>query len=251
MPRQSKGTQLKYQRIADALKADVESGRYGPGDRLPGENELMEQHGVARMTARHALGVLRSEGIVEARKGAGVFVRSFRPLRRSGIRRLAGEQWAAGRSVWSADLGDQRVLTVDRVVVEEAPASARVAGLLGVPAGQPVWERRRRYVLDGKPVLLAGSRFPAELVRDTAVVRPDPGPGGVYARLGELGHAPTRFREEITARTPTAAEAAELSRPSTVILITRTAFTATGTVVEVNDMVLDAASYILEYEFDA
>lgn len=36
-----------------------------------------------------------------------------------------------------------------------------------------------------------------------------------------------------------------------VILICRTAFAADGAAVEVNDMVLDSASYILEYGFDA
>lgn len=64
----------KYQRIADSLREAIQSGEYGPGDRLPGENDLMGTYGVARMTARQALGVLRDEGIAESRKGAGVFV---------------------------------------------------------------------------------------------------------------------------------------------------------------------------------
>ena len=64
----------KYQRIANGLREQIGAGRYGPGDRLPGENELMAEHQVARMTARQALGLLQAEGIAEARKGAGVFV---------------------------------------------------------------------------------------------------------------------------------------------------------------------------------
>lgn len=56
----------------------------------------MATHDVARMTARQALGVLQTEGIAESRKGAGVFVRAFRPLRRRGIQRLAQEQWGPG-----------------------------------------------------------------------------------------------------------------------------------------------------------
>ncbi|MEU9172319.1 hypothetical protein AB0D34_31790 [Streptomyces sp. NPDC048420] len=36
-----------------------------------------------------------------------------------------------------------------------------------------------------------------------------------------------------------------------VVLVVRTAFDADGAAVEVNDMVLDASAYILEYEFDS
>src|SRR5690348_10045991 len=107
MSSRDSGRQPKYQRIAAELRAAVEAGRYGPGDRLPGENDLMAAHGVARMTARQALGVLQAEGIAEARKGAGVFVRDFRPVRRRGIERLARARWGEGRSVWSADIGDR------------------------------------------------------------------------------------------------------------------------------------------------
>jgi Bacterial regulatory proteins, gntR family len=41
---------------------------YGPGDRLPGENDLMPRYGVARMTAGQALAVLLNEGIATAAK---------------------------------------------------------------------------------------------------------------------------------------------------------------------------------------
>lgn len=247
------GAKRKYQQIADALKADIEAGRYGPGDRLPGENDLMATYDVARMTARQALGVLRSEGLAEARKGAGVFVRRFRPLRRHGIQRLARDRWGSGRSVWSADLDDERELVVDQLSVTEGQATASVATVLGLTPGDSVWMRSRRFVLDGKPVLLSVSHLPAGLITGSAITRPDSGPGGTYARLAELGHAPARFREEIRSRMPTTAEAQDLGLPSgtPVILICRTAFTGDGTAVEVNEMALDASSYILDYEFDA
>lgn len=55
--------------------------------------------------------------------------------------------------------------------------------------------RRRRFVLDGKPVLLSTSYLPAALVAGSAITQPDTGAGGTYARLAELGAAPVRFRE--------------------------------------------------------
>ncbi|MCM2514071.1 GntR family transcriptional regulator [Streptomyces griseoincarnatus] len=242
----------KYQRIADSLREAIRSGEYGPGDRLPGENDLMAAHGVARMTARQAIGVLRDEGIAEARKGAGVFVRAFRPLRRRGIQRLARDQWGSGRSIWSADI-ESRALEVDQVSVSEETAPAHVSAVLDLAAEDVVCVRRRRFVLDGKPVLLATSYLPLSLVAGSAITQEDTGPGGTYARLAELGYEPVHFREEIRSRMPSPDELTQLSMaPGTpVILICRTAFTDEGRPVEVNEMTLDAASYVLEYDFDA
>ncbi|MBV6701118.1 GntR family transcriptional regulator [Kitasatospora aureofaciens] len=244
--------QPKYQRIADSLRAAIDAGEYRAGDRLPGENDLMDEYGVARMTARQALGVLQSEGIAEARRGAGVFVRDFRPLRRRGIQRLAQGQWGSGRSIWSADI-DKRTLVVDQVSVTQQGAPDHVARVLGVDPGAPMCVRHRRFVLDGKPVLLSTSYLPAGLVAGTAITREDTGPGGTYARLAEIGAKPVHFREEVRSRMPSAEEGTrlELSAGTPVILICRTAFADEGQVVELNEMILDAASYVLEYDFDA
>lgn len=242
------GREPKYRRIAGGLRREIEAGRYGPGDRLPGENELMAEYGVARMTARQALAVLQAEGAVEARKGAGVFVREFRPIRRRGIARLAREQWGGGRSVWEADIGERHL----RVEVAEIVRAQAPAGVAAVLDTAQVWLRRRRFVLEDKPVMLAVSYFPAALVEGTRVTEEDTGPGGVYARLAELGHGPARFREELRSRMPSDAEARELALgPGTpVVLVCRTAFDGDGSPVEVNEMVLDSAAYVLEYDFE-
>jgi DNA-binding GntR family transcriptional regulator len=52
-------------RIADGLP---------PGAPVPSEAQLQQEFGVARTTARRAIGVLRDEGIVHAVPGQGVFV---------------------------------------------------------------------------------------------------------------------------------------------------------------------------------
>ncbi|MEU8520158.1 GntR family transcriptional regulator [Streptomyces sp. NBC_01216] len=252
MTDQDSGRRPKYQRIADELRTAIQSGAFAPGDRLPGENDLMTTYEVARMTARQALSVLRNEGLAEARKGAGVFVRAFRPLRRRGIPRLAQEHWGMGRSVWSADIED-RALLVDQIEVSEATPGARAAAALGLRPDERVCVRSRRFVLDGKPVLLSVSYLPARLTRGTPIASPDTGPGGTYARLAELGHQPVHFREEIRCRMPTADESARLALGfgTPVILIGRTAFAADGVAVELNEMTLDSASYVLEYDFGA
>ncbi|MYT23720.1 UTRA domain-containing protein [Streptomyces sp. SID7760] len=253
MPSGAGGRQPKYQRIAAALKEAIAAGRYGPGDRLPGESELMAAYGVARMTARQAFAVLQAEGLVEARKGAGVFVREFKVgLRRRGIQRLAVEVWGAGGSIWAAD-GRGRDPQVEFLGVCEEPAPAAVAAALGLPMGAVARVRRRRFLLDGKPVMLATSYLDAALTAGTAIAEPDSGPGGIYARLADLGRKPVRFREEVRSRMPTPEEAERLGLKAgtPVVLVCRTAFTADARAVEVNEMTLDASAYVLEYEFDA
>jgi GntR family transcriptional regulator len=101
--------------------------------------------------------------------------------------------------------------------------------------------------------MLATSYLPSTLVEGSAITRIDTGEGGTYARLAELGYAPVHFREEIRSRLPTAAEAVALSMPveRPVLKLCRTAFAADRRVVEVNEMTLDSASYVLDYEFDA
>lgn len=175
-----------------------------------------------------------------------------RPLRRRSIQRLAEGQWESGRSIWAADI-ENRALEVDQVDVSEQSAPELIAGVLGLEPGEAVCVRERRFVLDGKPVLLSTSYLSAALVAGTAITQPDTGPGGSYARLAEIGAGPVHFREEIRSRMPTQAESTRLalSAGTPVILVCRTAYAADGRAVEVNEMVLDAASYVLEYDFDA
>ncbi|QFZ87518.1 FCD domain-containing protein [Variovorax paradoxus] len=69
--------------VADALVAEVRSGRLSEGDRLPTETALATQFGVSRTVVREAVSRLKSLGLVDSRQGSGVFVRAagVEPLR--------------------------------------------------------------------------------------------------------------------------------------------------------------------------
>ncbi|MGW5284685.1 GntR family transcriptional regulator [Streptomyces collinus] len=242
----------KAQQIADELKAAIERGDYGPGDRLPGENALAEQYDVASLTARRALKILRTEGLIETKKGAGARVISFDPIRRRGLQRLAQGHWGSGKSVWAAD--DSRIPDVDQITVTEGVLPPRhISSVLELPPNETVCVRSRRYLMAGRPVMIAESYLPQSLVAGSPITQADTGPGGVYARLRDLGHAPARFREEVRVRMPTAEEATRLAIPTerSVIKLARTAFDSEGRAVEINEMTMDSAAYVLDYEFDA
>ncbi|SIS12275.1 GntR family transcriptional regulator [Williamsia sterculiae] len=63
-------------RLLDALRDDVITGRYPPGYRLV-ERDVAATYGVSRLPAREALQSLRGEGFVEVRKTRGLVVRSW------------------------------------------------------------------------------------------------------------------------------------------------------------------------------
>ena len=58
-----------YERIVAQIEEAVYSGRLKPGERLPGERELMTQFGVGRSTVREALRVLQAAELIRSRPG--------------------------------------------------------------------------------------------------------------------------------------------------------------------------------------
>lgn len=68
----------RYTHIADELRAAIASGRLQPGARLPSERALAEEFEVSRATIVSAFHLLRGEGLIETRHGAGSWV-SRRP----------------------------------------------------------------------------------------------------------------------------------------------------------------------------
>jgi GntR family transcriptional regulator len=63
-----------HRQLAQHLRGAIAQGAYRPGDRLPGEPELAERHGVSRITARQAVMHLAREQLVVRRQGKGTFV---------------------------------------------------------------------------------------------------------------------------------------------------------------------------------
>ena len=49
---------------------------------------------------------------------------------------------------------------------------------------------------------MATSWLPLDLVEGTPIVEANPGPGGIYARLEDMGHHLERFTEDVSAHMP-------------------------------------------------
>ena len=241
-----------FRQIADQLREAIDRGRFKEGEKLPSEAELVEHYGVSRMTVRNSFSVLQGEGLVYAEHGKGVFVRPRPPVRRLASDRFARRHREQGKSAFivEADAAGSHP-KVDSLEVKEEKATQDISARLG--SVRRVLARRRRYLLDGRPVEFATSYLPLDIARGTQIAEPNPGPGGIYARLEELGHHLDHFEEEIRARMPSPSEVKTLHLASgvPVIHLIRTAYDTEKRPVEVCDTVMAADAYVLSYQLPA
>lgn len=242
MPRRADSAAV---RAAEALRERIIGGAYAPGDRMPSATAIAEEFGIDRGTAARVLAELRNAGLIITKPGSGSFVRTFEPILRPFPGRLLA--WREGGVIQDADTG-KRPRTVE-VEIGEVAAPEAVATAFDLAPGDRVLRRSRRFTVEDRPVQLASSFYLPDMVRATPIVYTDTGPGGVYARLAEIGHAPVRFVERLRARMPLPAESTALELPggTPVAAITRTAFDAEDRCVEVTEMILDGSAYELEY----
>jgi GntR family transcriptional regulator len=243
-----------YKQIADHLRAAIVRQRLREGDQLPSETQLMAHYGVARMTARNALRVLQDEGLITAEHGRGVYVRARPPVRRLASDRFAQRHRKEGKSAFTVEAEQTGAEpAVDMIAVSTGAPPAEIADRLNVGEKTKTVIRSRRYLLDGRPVETAVSYIPADLARGTPIADPNPGPGGIYARLEESGHTLERFTEEVSARMPTPDEARVLALPPgvPVFRLVRTAFDTDGRAVELCDTIMASDAYLLAYDLPA
>lgn len=66
--------ELLSQTVEAAIEASIRRGVFGMGDRLPSEMELCGEFGVSRTVMREALRMLSARGLVDIKKGRGIFV---------------------------------------------------------------------------------------------------------------------------------------------------------------------------------
>jgi GntR family uxuAB operon transcriptional repressor len=66
-----------YQEVGAALMEKISAGEFSVGEKLPPEREISETMNVSRSVVREALIMLEIKGIVNVRKGSGVYVRQL------------------------------------------------------------------------------------------------------------------------------------------------------------------------------
>jgi GntR family transcriptional regulator len=77
-----------YRQIVDQVRRRVACGSLAAGHELPSVRALAQAHAINPMTVSKAYSLLETEGLLERRRGMGMFVAAVRPAR-SASRRLA------------------------------------------------------------------------------------------------------------------------------------------------------------------
>ena len=177
-------------RIGEAIGA----GLLAPGDRLPGQVELAETLGVARMTLRQALAVLEDAGLLEVRRGrtGGAFVAADPPP--PALDPPTAEQLRALTDWRRAVSGEAAALAALRRTVSELRALREAAAAVEAAAGDAAAFRRadaRFHVLvaelaRSRRLVAAEVNLQVELGEVLAIT---PGPARAR-RVSQAGHAP-------------------------------------------------------------
>jgi DNA-binding GntR family transcriptional regulator len=249
-----------YLRVLDDLRQRISSGLLEPGARVPSRNAIIARYGVGETAAKHALQVLATEGLIEARPGSGSYVRQP-PVARYlehdrlnypgspfGLEGPADDHAVPPPRAGTATTGQRLSREHQSERVLPPPAIARRLGLR--PGGAAM---RTRYVLSagGAPVQLALSYEPTQLTGGTSVAVPEEGPlagRGVIERMKALGIGVDEVTEDISVRPSLRSEAAVFDIPpgSPVLLVER-AHLAGGRAVETADIVIAADGFRLRY----
>jgi GntR family transcriptional repressor for pyruvate dehydrogenase complex len=177
-------------RIGEAIGA----GLLAPGERLPGQIELAETLGVARMTLRQALAVLEDAGLLEVRRGrtGGAFVAADPPP--PALDPPTAEKLRALTDWRRAISGEAAALAAARRTARELEALRAAMHIVEQAAGGAAGFRRadaRFHVLvaelsRSRRLVAAEANLQVELGEVLAIT---PGPARAR-RVSQAGHEP-------------------------------------------------------------
>ncbi|MEM9098363.1 MAG: phosphonate metabolism transcriptional regulator PhnF [Pseudomonadota bacterium] len=148
------GRKAIWLEIEATLRGEIADGHYRPGDKLPTEAALATRFGVNRHTVRRAVAALQEDQLVQARRGAGVFVMSQPTTYRLGPRTRFTENLAA-----SGQIARKTILRM-----ETRCCDSQEAELLEIKQGEPVHVSESLGLSEGTPLVLGHSIFPAKRV---------------------------------------------------------------------------------------
>jgi GntR family transcriptional regulator len=201
-------TEPLYRRIADDLRALIESGQLPPASRLPSEQELGQRYDRAsRNTIREAIRLLHNRGLVETRAGQGTFVVAPPDPFVTAVTLETG--FARGEGATYASEGQQEpTVSVPRIEIQQA-SSVVMTELALEPDTEVVIRHQLRYIGD-RPWSMQTTFYPMKLVHAGAakLIQPKNIDGGAIQYIErELHIKEIGSHDVMKVRPPTVPEA--------------------------------------------
>ncbi|MGD9676161.1 MAG: GntR family transcriptional regulator [Candidatus Bipolaricaulia bacterium] len=150
---------LLYRQVYDRLLAEIRSGAYKPGARLPNHENLAAAYGVSLVTVKEALRLLEDDGLIQRWPKRGTFVAADL------LEKIGGNL-----SGFAADIArDLPNITVRTLVVEQEAPTGWIAEAFREIHPPVVTHIRRRHYLDSEPVMCTDHYVPIGLTNDDLV----------------------------------------------------------------------------------
>ncbi len=145
-----------YHQLMERLKGSIEKGKWTHGDKIPSENQLMDQFGVSRNTAKKAIEELVQEGILYRIQGKGTFVAKPKL-----------QQSLMGFYSFSKVLKEKGMNPKDIILkIEEVKSTAKIREALLLEEDDNVIEMKRLRCADDEPYILESSFIPKSVISD-------------------------------------------------------------------------------------
>lgn len=241
----------QYVKIAADVRAEINAGILKPGDPVPSALTLCKKYDVSMMTAKNALNLLKTEGVVYGVAGKATYVAESKRLIRTAPHRYF--QQKRRTYVHEAERAGLTPAAEHHTTV--VPASDAVAKRLEVNPGDSVVQTTYRIYADGRPVSMSTSWEPASITGGTDIEYPHEGPhadSGLNARFASIGWDIEQVEEHLVIRQPDPIEVNELVIPEGIAVV-EIRQTVRGTQESKDDLVpLEAADIVFvsnQYEF--
>jgi GntR family transcriptional regulator len=145
-----------YHQLMERLKDSIDRGNWTPGDKIPSENQLMDQFGVSRNTAKKAIEELVQAGILYRIQGKGTFVAKPKL-----------QQSLMGFYSFSKVLKEKGLNPKDIILkIEEVKPTANIREALQLREDEHVIEMKRLRCANDEPYILESSFIPKGVVSD-------------------------------------------------------------------------------------
>lgn len=235
----------KYVQIAAHIRDQIVRGDLQPGDEVASERELAASWSVARPTAARALEVLRVQGLVTSRQGAGTFVNDVNAVPRARERYARadapGGMYGAGESI-------------EFVANDVVAAPPHVAEALDLPSeGQAIRRMRLLRGRERRPIELSTSWFRPELAETAPrLLEAERLIGGTAKYLAEVtGRSTAYARDQVAARLaqPEECQLLELPNVAAVLVYRLVVFSADDRAIQCDDAVHPPDQWAFRQEY--